>query len=113
MILDDFLHADVADATRRNKMRYARRWGYDVVVPSIEQIRAAAPGLPVAWAKFPLMAHLLRRYDYVLMIDADAIFMRDDISLHAPIRQMEREQTSVSPNYTPYMLREPQQSPSL
>lgn len=96
MVVDNFLNSDLRNATIENKRIYARHWGYDLVVPNVEQVRAAAAGLPSAWAKFPVLLDLLDDYDYVLMIDADAVFLRLDIGLHGAAQQMERDNTSVS-----------------
>ena len=53
---------------------FAERHGYDVVL-STESI---APERPPAWSKIRLARDLLERYDEVLWIDADAMFV--DIS---------------------------------
>lgn len=96
MIVDDFFPRDVRAATIENKRRYAARWGYHVEVPDGVRLRGYAAGLPVAWAKFPILLDLLERFDYVFMIDADAVFLRDDVNLHAAVRVMENDGTSVS-----------------
>lgn len=96
MVVDNFLTSDLRNATIENKRAYARHWGYDLVVPDVQQVRDAANGLPSAWAKFPVLLQLLDDYDYVLMIDADAVFLRYDIGLHGAVQQMERDNTSVS-----------------
>lgn len=96
MVVDNFLTSALRNATIENKRRYASHWGYDFVVPSVDEVRAAAAGLPSAWAKFPVLLDLLNDYDYVLMIDADAVFLRYDIGLHGAAQQMDRDNTSVS-----------------
>lgn len=95
MVIDDFLDPALRNATIENKKQYARRWGYHAHIPDIAQVRDSVPGLPVAWGKFPVIKQLLREYEYVLMIDADAVFLRDDIGLHGATQRMEKEGTSV------------------
>jgi hypothetical protein len=53
---------------------YAARHGYDLHLTS----RLLAPERPPAWSKIALVRDLLERYDEVLWVDADAIFV--DIS---------------------------------
>lgn len=53
---------------------YAARHGYDLELRS----RLPAPERPAAWSKIALVRELIERYDEVLWIDADAIFV--DIS---------------------------------
>ena len=88
MIADDFMHPDVRNLTIRNKKRYADTWGYDLFVPSKEELVQMAGDLPVAWVKFPLVKRVLETHDYVFVIDADAIILREDISLHKAAREM-------------------------
>lgn len=51
---------------------------------------------PVAWTKLPLLQRLLRQFEYVMMIDADAVILRMDIGLQKAFETMQRENTSVS-----------------
>ena len=53
---------------------YARRWRWDVVLSS----ENLAPERPAAWAKVVLIQQLLRDFEYVWWIDADALIVRSD-----------------------------------
>jgi hypothetical protein len=53
---------------------YARRWKWDVVLSS----ENLAPERPPAWGKVVLIQQLLRDFEYVLWVDSDALFVRDD-----------------------------------
>lgn len=81
MVVDDFMHPDVRNLTIRNKQRYARTWGHDLFIPSKEELSTMAGKHPVAWVKFPLIKKILKTHDYVFVIDADAVILREDISL--------------------------------
>jgi hypothetical protein len=92
LVVDDFLSEEVRLATVANKVAYCAARGYTLAVPPTTRVREAAAGLPVAWAKFPLAAELLDAgHDYVLVIDADAIIMRTDVSLDLAADALERE----------------------
>jgi len=88
MIADDFMQPDIRNLTIRNKQKYARTWGYDLFVPNHTELAHMAGDLPVAWAKFPLIKRVLETHEYVLVIDADAIILREDISLHKAVATM-------------------------
>ena len=51
------------------------------VPTTCEQVRAYAGGFPTAWAKLRVAEQALKTYEYVLMIDGDAVVMRNDIDL--------------------------------
>ena len=59
--------------------RYARRWGWDVVL-STEDLAGARPA---PWGKIPFIRELLDQYEWVLWIDADVVI----VDLEADIRQ--------------------------
>lgn len=99
MIADNFMQPDIRNLTIRNKERYARTWGYDLFVPNHTELAAMADGLPVAWAKFPLIKQVLRTHDYVLVIDADAVILREDISLHKAIDSMGNASLLISDDH--------------
>jgi hypothetical protein len=58
--------------------RYAERHGYELIVGD----GSTADDRPAAWAKIVLLQETLRRYDFALWIDADALIIdpRRDIS---------------------------------
>ena len=58
---------------------YARRWGWDLVI-STENM---SEGRPVPWAKLRLLQRLLVRYETVLWVDADALFVSMDRDIEA------------------------------
>jgi hypothetical protein len=58
---------------------YARRWGWDLVL-STEDL---AHGRPLAWAKVPFIRELLDDYEWILWIDADAVFVDLDADIGA------------------------------
>lgn len=88
MIADNFMYPDIRNLTIRNKERYARTWGYDLFVPNSAQLKEMTGNLPVAWAKFPLIKQVLKTHEYVFVIDADAVILREDISLYKAAAMM-------------------------
>lgn len=88
MIADNFMRPDIRNLTIRNKLSYARAWGHDLFVPDSSELKQLSAGLPVAWSKFPLIQKVLKTHDYVFVIDADAVILRKDISLHKAAEQM-------------------------
>ncbi len=110
MIADNFMQPDIRNLTIRNKQRYAQVWGYDLFVPNQSELTAMAGGLPVAWAKFPLIKRVLTTHEYVMVIDADAVILREDISLHKAVDTMGNHSLLISddhngPNSGVFMLR--------
>lgn len=110
MIADNFMQPDIRNLTIRNKQRYAQVWGYDLFVPDQEELLRMAGGLPVAWAKFPLIKKVLKTHEYVMVIDADAVILREDISLHKAVDTMGNHSLLISddhngPNSGVFMLR--------
>jgi hypothetical protein len=92
LVLDDFLPEEARAATVHNKLQYCLARGYALVVPPLARVREAAAGSPVPWAKFPLARDVLDEgYEYVLVIDADAMIMRADVSLDLAADELERE----------------------
>eukprot|EP00178_Gracilaria_changii_P021221 TRINITY_DN63170_c0_g1_i1.p1 TRINITY_DN63170_c0_g1~~TRINITY_DN63170_c0_g1_i1.p1 ORF type:complete len:342 (-),score=57.66 TRINITY_DN63170_c0_g1_i1:162-1187(-) len=95
-IIDDFLPPHIRRASIRNKRQYAALWNYSAVIPSRAALAELQPvGLPVAWKKFTLAQQLLTRFEFVLMVDADAVFMRPDVGWHAATALMQRNNHSL------------------
>jgi len=71
------LDEEMKKASMKNKYEYARRHDYEVLVgdSEIDQSR------PTAWSKFPIMMRYLPDYDYMMWIDADALFMNMSIKV--------------------------------
>jgi hypothetical protein len=61
--------------------RYARRHGYDLIIPD----SPFCYGRPPAWGKVPLLQHVLKTHDFVLWIDADALIVDDNVDIEAVI----------------------------
>jgi hypothetical protein len=61
--------------------RYAARHGYDIIVGSGD-----SAGRPPVWAKIRLLQRLIRIYDFVLWVDADAVILdpSEDIASVVP-----------------------------
>jgi glycosyl transferase family (putative galactosyltransferase) len=57
--------------------RYALKHGYEYVQGS----GAMAEDRPVAWAKIPLLLHLLEAFELVVWIDADAVILDDSVDI--------------------------------
>ena len=92
LVMDDFLSEEVRIATVANKVAYCAARDYSLSVPPVARVLEAAEGFPVPWAKFPLARELLDAgNDYVLVIDADAVIMRTDVSLDLAADALERE----------------------
>ncbi len=74
-------HRELWSITRPTFERYAIRHGYDLVCVANEQ---HAEGRPPAWTKLVLVDELLERYETVVWVDADAVFVDfdDDIIGH-------------------------------
>ncbi|GBG34405.1 Xyloglucan 6-xylosyltransferase 1 [Hondaea fermentalgiana] len=65
------LDPDVRAASIKNKQDYANRHSYEVIVADDEIDKSR----PAAWSKFPILEKYLPEYDYLMWVDADAIFM--------------------------------------
>jgi hypothetical protein len=63
-------HAELLEIGRPKLEEYAERHGYDVIIRD-EPETTVTP----SWERIPLIQGLLRRYDEVLYVDADAIFV--------------------------------------
>ena len=61
------------DVSLQNKIEYARKHSYDVIV--INDLGRF--GRKPAWAKIPLVFSMLSEYDYVWSLDLDTIILRD------------------------------------
>lgn len=96
MIADNFMRPDIRNLTIRNKLSYARAWGHDLFVPDSSELKQLSGDLPVAWSKFPLIQKVLKTHDYVFVIDADAVILREDISLHKAAEQMGSRSLMIS-----------------
>lgn len=70
-------HADLLDVSEPSFRRYADVHGYDVDV----RREGTDCGRPLSWARVPLVADLLRRYDLVLWIDADAAIVDGSVDI--------------------------------
>lgn len=64
-------HLDYLAVSGSAMVEYARRWGWDLIL-SAEDL---AHGRPPAWGKVRLIRAMLDLYDWVLWLDADAIFV--------------------------------------
>ena len=60
----------VLDEALPRMRAFAERHGYDLAIG-----QGVSHGRPPAWAKIPFMQRLQTRYDLVLWIDADALFV--------------------------------------
>lgn len=95
-IIDNFLPQTVRQASIRNKRQYAAQWNYSVIIPSHTALHNLPPqNLPVAWKKFALAQQLLTRFEFVLMVDADAVFMRNDIGWHPATSLLQQRNHSL------------------
>jgi hypothetical protein len=65
---DNWLHS----MSYRNKRAYCDRWGYDLIVESNAMWDRSRP--PV-WSKLPILRKWLPKYQWVLWMDMDALFM--------------------------------------
>jgi glycosyl transferase family (putative galactosyltransferase) len=63
-------HAELLEIGRPTLEEYAQRHGYDVIVRDQPETT-----LTPSWERIPLIQGLLGRYDEVLYVDADAIFV--------------------------------------
>jgi hypothetical protein len=59
---------------------YAQRHDYEIVVGT-----GASEGRPPSWGKVPLLQRLLASYEFVLWIDADAIFLDASIDIETVV----------------------------
>ena len=66
-----------------NRVHYATRHGYDVINSNTH----IDPSRPVAWSKLRAVraALALKKYDYVMYIDMDAVIMEPDITVESLI----------------------------
>lgn len=75
-------HRELAAISIEASRRYARRWGWDVVASCEPELAA---GRPPSWAKVALVSDLLRRYEWIWLIDADALIVDLDRDVMAEI----------------------------
>lgn len=59
---------------------YAQRHGYDLLTDVGD-----SRGRPLPWGKIPLLQDLLRRYDFVFWVDADAIIVDGSIDIECVV----------------------------
>jgi hypothetical protein len=79
-------HADLLEIGRPMLEEYAERHGYEVIIRDEPQTTLTPP-----WERIPLIQGLLGRYDEVLYVDADAIFVdvsRDIFQALSPDRAL-------------------------
>lgn len=69
---------DVAALTLPNKRNYALKHGIDFFVFP-EQLTSLSR--PFSWSKIPAIQSILKNYGYVMWMDCDAVFARDDVSI--------------------------------
>jgi hypothetical protein len=65
-------HRELGAISRAASIRYARRWGWDVVT---SDDLALSDGRPPSWAKVRMVRRLLDDYELVWLIDADALIV--------------------------------------
>jgi galactosyl transferase GMA12/MNN10 family len=73
--------AGLHEIARPGLEAYAKRHGWELVVGGGD-----AYGRPPAWAKVPLLAEFVRRYELVAWIDADAVIVDDSRDLASELR---------------------------
>jgi len=66
-------HVELLAMSRPTRELWAERHGYDVVVEN----RLLAPERPPSWSKVAMVRQLLKQYDDVLWVDADAVIVDD------------------------------------
>lgn len=74
--------AQLFDISRPSFEAYGARHGWEVIIADDE----TAKGRPTSWARIPLVADLLGRYDVVAWIDADAMIVDGSRDLAAELR---------------------------
>jgi hypothetical protein len=74
--------ARLSEISRPGLEAYAERHGWDLVVSN----DGVAHGRPPSWAKVPLVVDLLRRYELVLWLDADAVIVDGSCDVASELR---------------------------
>ena len=74
--------APLSEISRPGLEAYAERHGWELVISK----DADAQGRPPSWAKVPLVADLLRRYELVAWLDADAVIADGSHDLASELR---------------------------
>jgi hypothetical protein len=75
-------HLELLEMTAPVLSRYAERYGYDAIVLR----HRLDPSRPPSWDKVLLLRALVRRYDLVVWIDADAVVVDDAPDIGAALR---------------------------
>lgn len=75
-------HLELLSIAAPTYIGYGERHGWDVVLSTEEPL---ADGRPASWAKIPLIRELLRDYDIVWWIDADAIIVDPTVSIDSEL----------------------------
>jgi galactosyl transferase GMA12/MNN10 family len=72
----------LSEISRPGLEAYAERHGWELVISK----KDGAQGRPPSWAKVPLVADLLGRYELVLWLDADAVIVDGSYDLASELR---------------------------
>ena len=61
-----------------NKKTYCEKWGYDLIIEDIDVVNRTRD---VAWSKIPAFRKWLPKYQWIMWVDMDALFMEYHIDL--------------------------------
>ena len=78
VLWDNYGDCDYGKLSAKNHLNYALKHGYNF---HCEIIQEFLPDRNQTWHKINLIKKYLQNYDYVVWIDADAVFIKDDIKL--------------------------------
>lgn len=96
VIADWYFPAVIRDRVIENKRMYCAARNYTLIAPDDSEIISLSENVPVPWAKFPLLLRAFGEgYDFVFMVDADTMIMRNDIDLRIPAMELIRSNKSI------------------
>lgn len=75
-LYDDY-YKDIGEISIPNKIKYAKKWGYDLIY--FDQI--IDNNRPAQWSKIKAIEYALKKYEWVWWIDIDALIMNFDNKL--------------------------------
>ena len=78
VLWDNYGDCDYGKLSAKNHLHYALKHGYNF---HCEIIQEFLPDRNQTWHKINLIKKYLQNYDYVVWIDADAVFIKDNIKL--------------------------------
>ena len=76
---ENYGHCDFCDLAHQNHLDYANKHGYEIIRKIVNQDDYA--DWHPTWIKIHVLLDYIQKYDYVVWIDSDAVFVNQDIKI--------------------------------